>query len=76
MLSGNHCIFIILLNINRKLNNMNTIIEYLTQKSTWRGIITVVTAFGVFLSPEQSEAIIVLGVAAFGAVDVFRNEKK
>lgn len=55
---------------------MDTIISYLRQASTWRGIIGVVTAFGVVLSPEQTGAIVTLGVAAIGAVEVFRNEKK
>jgi len=54
---------------------MNTILSYLQQASTWRGIIGIVTAFGVILSPEQTGAIVTLGVALIGAIEVFRNEK-
>ena len=55
---------------------MNTLLGYLKQPSTWRGLIGIISAFGLVLSPEQATAIISLGVAGIGAVEVFRNEKK
>ena len=55
---------------------MKTIIGYLKQASTWRGIIAVITGAGVAISPELAEAIISLGVASFGVVEVVRDEKK
>ena len=55
---------------------METIFKYLKQPSTLRGIIGVLGAVGVALSPEQTEAIISLGIAAIAAIEVFRNEDK
>lgn len=55
---------------------MNTILEYLTQQSTWKGLIGLVTALGVALSPEQTTAIIATGMALVGLINVFRNESK
>ena len=51
------------------------ILDYLRQPSTWRGIISLITVFGVVLSPEQTTAIITAGVALIGVIEVFRNEK-
>lgn len=53
---------------------MNTVISYLKQPSTWRGIIAVAAAFGLSLNPEQAAAIVAAAVAAVGVLEVFRNE--
>jgi len=53
---------------------MNWILNRLKEKSTWRGLVTVATGFGVALNPHQSAAIITLGVAAVGAFEVFFKE--
>ena len=45
----------------------------LTENSTWRGLIAIATAAGVMLTPEQSDAIVALGLAAIGAINVFRK---
>jgi hypothetical protein len=45
------------------------------EASTWRGVIALLTAVGVSLSPEQGEAIIALGLAAIGAIGVFFADK-
>lgn len=42
----------------------------LAEPSTWRGIIALVTAAGVALSPEQVEAIVAAGLAGIGLVGV------
>jgi len=55
---------------------MKTILEYLSQQSTWKGLIGLATAAGLALSPEQSAAIMAAGVALIGAINVFRNESK
>lgn len=55
---------------------MNTIMTYLQQQSTWKGLIGIATAAGVALSPEQSAAIIASGMALVGLINVFRNESK
>lgn len=46
------------------------------ENSTWRGIILLLTALGVQLSPEQQAAIITSGLALVGLINVFRTEKK
>lgn len=50
------------------------ILEYATHASTWKGIIAVVTAAGVTLSPEQSNAIIALGLSLVGLIQVFVDD--
>jgi hypothetical protein len=46
------------------------------ESSTWRGIVALLTAAGVALSPEQGEAIVALGLAVIGAIGVFTADKK
>lgn len=48
----------------------------LTEQSTWRGIVLLITALGVKLSPDQASAIIAAGLAIVGAINVFRSEPK
>ena len=54
--------------------------EYLISRgkeaSTWRGLVALLTAVGVSVSPEQGEAIIALGLAVIGAIGVFTADKK
>ena len=47
------------------------IIARLKERSTWLGIMSIVTVAGVALSPEQSEAIVSAGVAICGAIAAF-----
>lgn len=42
----------------------------LKEPSTWRGIIGLLTALGVYIKPEIGEAIIALGMALAGGVAV------
>jgi hypothetical protein len=46
------------------------------EASTWRGLVALLTAVGVTLSPEQGEAVIALGLAVIGAIGVFFADKK
>lgn len=50
---------------------MQYLIDRLKERSTWLGLIALLSAIGVALTPEQAEAIAALGVAAAGAVGVF-----
>lgn len=50
--------------------------DRLKERSTWLGLIAVVTAAGVALTPEQKEAIASLGVAIGGIVAVFTADAK
>jgi len=54
----------------------NFILERGKESSTWRGIVAIITAAGVALSPEQGEAIVALGLAVIGAIGVFTADKK
>lgn len=55
---------------------MQYLIDRLAEQSTWRGLILLATSLGLVLSPEQQAAIIALGLAAVGSINVFRKEKK
>ena len=53
----------------------NLILNRLKEASTWRGLLLLVTAAGVTLSPDQKEAIITVGLALVGLVGVFTPDK-
>ena len=55
---------------------MDALINYLSQPSTWRGMIAIATAFGVVISPDLAKQIAVAGVGLIGVINVVRNEKK
>lgn len=55
---------------------LSTIVAYLGQDSTWRGIISLATAGGVVVSPELSASIIATGMALIGLINVFRDQDK
>jgi len=55
---------------------METLMSYLKQPSTLRGLIAIIASLGVVLSPELTEAIIATAVGAVGIVEVLRNENK
>jgi hypothetical protein len=52
------------------------IIERLSENSTWRGIVMLLTAVGVQVDPAQSNAIIAAGLALIGLINVFRKQGK
>lgn len=54
---------------------MKWIKERLKEKSTWKGVVWLITACGVALTPEQSEAIITAGITLAGLLDIFTTEK-
>ena len=55
---------------------MQWIFDRLSEASTWRGIIGLVTAAGVTISPDMSAQIIACGLALIGAINVFRKEQQ
>ena len=54
---------------------MKYIIDRLSEPSTWRGIISLLTALGVKLRPDLAEAIISGGLSAMGLINILRKEK-
>ena len=46
------------------------------EASTWRGLVALVTAAGVAVSPELTEAIVALGLAVIGVLGVFTVDTK
>lgn len=54
-------------------NLLNTILEKLTENSTWRGLILIATAVGVKIEPELQEAILVAGLGLVGLINVIRK---
>lgn len=51
------------------------IVERLAEPSTWRGIVALITATGITLSPEQATAITAAGLALIGVVGAFFADK-
>jgi hypothetical protein len=54
-------------------NLLTTLLEKLSENSTWRGIILIATAVGVKLEPELQESIIVAGLGIVGLINVVRK---
>ena len=52
------------------------VLNRLSEASTWRGIVALVTATGISLTPDQSAAITALGLALIGALGAFWPDKK
>jgi hypothetical protein len=51
------------------------ILDRLEEPSTWRGFIALVTAIGITLTPEQTEAIVSGGLALIGLFGMFTKDK-
>jgi hypothetical protein len=51
------------------------LIERLKEASTWRGLTALLTAVGVVLSPEQTNAVVSAGLALMGVLGVFTKDK-
>jgi hypothetical protein len=46
-------------------------LDRLKEPSTWRGIIMILTAFGVVITPDLADGIVALGIALAGGVAIF-----
>ena len=53
---------------------MKTILEYLKHESTWRGLIALVMAFGITLTPDQQSSILAAGLAVIGAINTLKRD--
>ena len=45
------------------------------EASTWRGIVLIVTALGVHLTPDQTGAIVTAGLALAGLLGAFLKDQ-
>jgi hypothetical protein len=50
---------------------MKWLLARLKEPSTWRGLVWILTVCGVLLTPEQTEAIVLAGMALAGLLGVF-----
>lgn len=59
---------------------MNKILQFILsrakERSTWLGIISIVTALGLLLTPEQTEAIVAAGMSLAGLIGTLTTDKK
>lgn len=53
-----------------------TILKYLNQSSTYKGLFSVLAAFGVVMKPELADAIIACALGVIGLINVCVNEHK
>lgn len=53
---------------------MKTILDYLKQPSTWKGLIFLATVAGVNLAPDQWEMITSAGMTIVGLILTFQND--
>jgi hypothetical protein len=54
---------------------VNIVIERLSENSTWRGVILVVTALGLRLEPELQNQIVAAGLSLVGLINIVRKGK-
>lgn len=61
------------------MNTIKTFLEWiasrLVERSSWLGLISIITAIGISLTPELQEVIIQLGLAIGGLVAFFTKDK-
>lgn len=56
-------------------NIVNYIIARSRERSTWIGIVSIIAAAGMALTPEQTEAIASAGVAIAGLIAIFTKDQ-
>lgn len=56
--------------------NKQYFVDRLAEPSTWRGLVLVVTAFGVKMNPEQIEAIVFVGLFIAGMLGAVTKDSK
>lgn len=55
---------------------LDTILERLSENSTWRGLILLAMAVGLKLDPDQQAAILAAGLSLVGLINVLRRGSK
>ena len=53
---------------------LTALLEKGSQESTWRGLIQLLTAFGVALKPELAAAIVATGMSLIGLINVIKKD--
>ena len=53
---------------------MKTLLEKLSQESTWRGLIAIAAGFGVQISPEFTNQIIPAALGLIGFINVIKKD--
>lgn len=54
---------------------INYVLARLKEASTWRGIIGLLTAAGISISPEMLDKIVAAGLALMGVIGAFFKDK-
>lgn len=54
---------------------LNYLLDRLSENSTWRGGLLVLTSIGVVVSPSHQEAIVSAGLGLVGVINIFRKGK-
>lgn len=54
---------------------MKYILARLFEPSTWRGLVSLATLFGLKIAPDQADAVLTAGVSLYSAINIFRREK-
>ena len=54
---------------------LNYLLDRLSENSSWRGIILVLTALGLKLEPQLQEGILAAGLSAVGLINILRKGK-
>jgi hypothetical protein len=62
--------------INKEKYMLDFILERGKEASTWRGLVALITATGIVVSPELTEALVAVGLAVIGLLGVFTVDKK
>jgi len=55
---------------------MGYVLARMAEASTWRGVVVIITAMGVHLSPDQVAGILTAGLGLSGLVGVMFADKK
>ena len=57
-------------------NVLNWLVDRIKEKTTWYGIVALVSAVGVTISPDLKEAIATAGIAIAGVIAAITAENK
>lgn len=57
------------------LRKLRRLVPRLSQPSTWRGFVFIVTAAGAHWSPEHQEAVVTSGLALAGVLGAFIDDE-
>ena len=55
---------------------MDYILNRLSERSTWQGVVALLGAFGIAARPDLVEAVITFGLAAAGLINVLFPDAK